>query len=89
MVDLFLHALREGLGLVLIGVAPPLLAAIVVGVAVQLLQGALRIEERSLQVGPRIIAALLTMALVGPSFAAQLRRFTEAILAALPALARG
>ena len=89
MVDLFLHALREGLGLVLIGVAPPLLAAIVVGVAAQVIQGALRIEERSLPVGPRIVAALLAMAVAGPSFAAQLRRFTEAILAALPALARG
>jgi flagellar biosynthesis protein FliQ len=88
MADPFANALREGLFLVILCAAPPLLAAMAAGLVMALLQAAFRIEERSLSTAPRIAAALLGLAVAGPWIGAELARFTSAVLAALPSLGR-
>lgn len=88
MSEALLDALREGLYLVLLLAAPPLLAAMTVGVVSSLLQSATRIEERTLSVVPRLVAALLALALAGPWIGGQLTRFTTAMLEAVPSAGR-
>lgn len=88
MGDAVLQALRESLYLALLIAAPPLAAATATGLVMSLLQASLRIEERTLQTVPRLVAALLALAVAGPWIGAELARFTAAILAALPAFAR-
>ena len=88
MGDTVANALREGLYLALLIAAPPLAAATATGLVMSLLQSSLRIEERTLQTVPRLVAALLALAVAGPWIGAELTRFTAALLAALPGIAR-
>lgn len=88
MSDALYDALREGLYLALLLAAPPLLAAMAMGLASSLLQSATRIEERTLSVVPRLVAALLALALAGPWIGGQLTRFTAAMLEAVPSAGR-
>ncbi len=86
MADPLLHALREALSLVLLLAAPPLLAAAGAGLVMSLIQSALRIEERTLSVVPRIAAGLLALAIAAPWIGAQLGRFMAGMLALVPSL---
>jgi flagellar biosynthetic protein FliQ len=88
MGDAVVNALREALYLALLCAAPPLAAAAATGLVMSLAQASMRVEERTLQVVPRLVAALLALAVAGPWIGAELTRFTAAVLAALPAFAR-
>jgi flagellar biosynthesis protein FliQ len=82
------HALREALLLVLVLAAPPLVAVVAVGVASGVLQTVTQVRERSLSAVPRIVAALVALALAGPWISARLVAFLRAVLEAVPALGR-
>jgi flagellar biosynthetic protein FliQ len=84
MAESLAGALREALYLAILMAAPPLLAATGVGLVTALLQASFRIEERTISTVPRILAALIALAVAGPWIGAQLGRFTAAMLAALP-----
>jgi flagellar biosynthesis protein FliQ len=71
---------REALLLVLLVSAPPLLAALLVGVLVGTLQAATQIQESSVAVVPRVAAALLALAVAAPWIAARLCRFAATCL---------
>ena len=88
MADVDVQALREALYLALLVAAPPLLAALAAGTLMALVQSALRIEERALQTVPRIAAALLALALTGPSIGVEMVRFANAMLVAMPGVGR-
>jgi flagellar biosynthesis protein FliQ len=81
-------ALREALLLVLVLAAPPLAAVLLVGVATGVLQTVTQVRERSLSTVPRIVAALVALALAGPWIGARLAAFMRAVLEAVPALGR-
>jgi flagellar biosynthesis protein FliQ len=81
-------ALREALLLVLVLAAPPLVAVVAVGVASGVLQTVTQVRERSLSTVPRIVAALVALALAGPWIAMRLTAFLRAVLEAVPALGR-
>lgn len=83
-----IHAMREALYLVVLLAAPPLLAAMAAGLVMGLVQGATRVEERTLSTVPRLAAAALALAAAGPWIGGQLLRFTEAVLQAVPAIGR-
>ncbi len=80
------HALREGLYLVLVLSAPPLLAVLAVGVLSGILQSVTLVRERSLSTVPRLVAALIALGLTGPWIATRLTAFLRAVLEAVPAL---
>ena len=82
------HALREALLLVLVLAAPPLVAVFGVGLASGVLQAVTQVRERSLSTVPRIVAALVALALAGPWIAMRLEAFLRAVLEAVPALGR-
>ncbi len=82
------HALRQALYLVLILSAPPALAAMGVGAVMAFVQTATQVRERSLSSVPKVIAALVALALAGPWIGSQAQAFLRAMLEAVPALGR-
>jgi flagellar biosynthesis protein FliQ len=84
--SLVLRAAREGLLLALLLSAPPLLASLVVGFVVGVFQGATQIQDHTLSFVPKVAVVMLVLAAMGPVLGAELVRFTQALLVALPAL---
>jgi flagellar biosynthesis protein FliQ len=84
--DLILRAIREGLLLVLLVSAPPLLASLVVGFVVSVLQAATQIQDPTIAFVPKLVAVLLVLLALGPLLGAQVLRFTQALLLAIPTI---
>jgi flagellar biosynthetic protein FliQ len=82
--DVVLRAIREGLILVLILSAPPLLASVVVGFVVGIFQAATQIQDQTIGFVPKLLVVVLVIIAVGPILGAQLLRFMQAALAAMP-----
>jgi type III secretion protein S len=78
---------REALLLVLLVSAPPLLAALAVGLVTGVLQAATQVQEPTVAVVPRLAAVLGALALAGPWIGARVVRFAEACLDLLPRIA--
>lgn len=66
---------REAVLLVLTVSAPPLLAALVVGVVTGILQAATQVQEPTVAVVPRLAAVLISLGLAGPWIGSRLVRF--------------
>lgn len=77
--DAILRILREGLLLVLIVSAAPMLAGLLVGLVVSVLQATTQIQEQTLTFVPKILAIFLTLAVAGPWMLWQMVRFATAI----------
>ena len=83
---LVLNAVREGLVLVLLLSAPPLIASMVTGFVVGLFQAATQIQDQTLAFVPKLIVVMLVLAATGPLMGAQLVRFAQALLLAIPSV---
>ena len=84
--EIVLRATREGLLLVLLLSAPPLLASMAVGLVTGVVQAATQIHDQALAFVPKLVVVLLVLAMMGPVLGAQLVRFTDALLLAIPAI---
>jgi flagellar biosynthetic protein FliQ len=84
--EIVLRAVREGLLLVLLLSAPPLLASLAVGLVVGVLQAATQIQDQTLMFIPKLATVVLVLIALGPLLGAQILRFTQALLLAIPAL---
>jgi flagellar biosynthesis protein FliQ len=82
------HALKEALVLVLLCGAPPVLAALAAGVLMGLLQTATQVRDATVSTVPKLIAALVALAVAGPWIGGQVLRFMRAVLEAVPAISR-
>jgi type III secretion HrpO family protein len=82
-IDLVLRVVREGLLLVLLVSAPPLLVSVLVGVVMGVLQTATQIQDQSLGFVPKLVAVVLTLVAIGPLLGSQLLRFTEAVMSSV------
>jgi flagellar biosynthesis protein FliQ len=85
-IDLVLRAVREGLLLVLLVSAPPLIASLVVGFLVGVLQAATQIQDQTLMFVPKLVAVVAVLLAMGPLLGAQVVRFTQAVLLAIPSV---
>jgi flagellar biosynthesis protein FliQ len=79
-----MRAVREGLILVLLVSAPALLASLVVGLVVSVLQAATQIQDPAVAYVPKLVAVLLVLLVSGPYLGAQVVRFAQALLVAIP-----
>lgn len=70
---------REGLLLVLVVSAPPVIASLVTGLAISVFQATTQIQEQTLTFVPKIVAVFLTLLVTGPWIGAQLIRFTQVL----------
>jgi flagellar biosynthesis protein FliQ len=82
------QALREALVLVLLCAAPPVLAVLAAGVLMGLIQTATQVRDATISAVPKIVAALVALAVSGPWIGGQLMRFMRAVLEAVPGLGR-
>jgi flagellar biosynthetic protein FliQ len=74
---------REALVLMVLVSMPPVLAGLLVGVAMGLLQAVTQVQEATLSVVPRLCAALLALAVTFPWIGGQMLRFTTALFQAV------
>ncbi|HYG68082.1 MAG TPA: flagellar biosynthetic protein FliQ [Anaeromyxobacteraceae bacterium] len=82
-----LHLGREALVLVLLVSAPPLGAALLVGLVTGVLQAATQVQEPTVGVVPRLAAVLGALLLAGPWIGARVVRFAAQALELLPRIA--
>lgn len=75
---------KQALLLVLILSAPPVLAAMVVGLMVSLLQATTQIQEQTLTFVPKLVVVVIMLALMGPLGMAQMIAFTKTLLITFP-----
>ncbi len=83
----FLGLAREAVLLVLVVSAPPLLAALAVGLVTGVLQAATQVQDNSLAVVPRLAAVLVALGVSGPWIGARVLRFAATCLELLPRIA--
>jgi flagellar biosynthesis protein FliQ len=75
---------REALLLVLTISAPPLLAALAVGVVTGVLQAATQVQEQTIGVVPRLAAVLVSLGVAGPWIGSRVVRFAATCLDLVP-----
>lgn len=82
-----LHVGREALLVALLVSAPPLGAALLVGLLTGVLQAATQVQDPSIAVVPRLAAVLGALALAAPWIGARVVRFAAACLELLQQVA--
>jgi flagellar biosynthesis protein FliQ len=82
--EVIIRILREGLLLILLVSAPPMLVSMLVGLIVGIFQATTQIQEQTLSYVPKLIAVFLTLAIVGPWTLTQAVRFTTVIFESIP-----
>jgi flagellar biosynthesis protein FliQ len=84
-IELVLRVVREGLILVLLLSAPPLVASLLVGFLVGVFQAATQIQDQTVSFVPKLVVVLGVLIALGPLLGAQLLRFTQAVLLSIAA----
>ena len=84
--ELVLRAVREGLLLVLVLSAPPLLASLAIGIVAGIVQAATQVHDQTLAFVPKLVIVMLVLLASGPLLGVQLLRFTHALFLAIPAV---
>jgi flagellar biosynthetic protein FliQ len=74
-----LRILKEGLLLILTVSAVPMLAGMIVGLVVSVLQATTQIQEQTLTFVPKLLAICLALAIAGPWMLMQTMRFTSTL----------
>jgi flagellar biosynthetic protein FliQ len=77
--EVVLRILKEGLLLILTVSAIPMLAGMIVGLVVSVLQATTQIQEQTLSFVPKLLAICLALAIAGPWMLMQTMRFTSSI----------
>ena len=75
---------QQALLMLLMVAAPILIAVLVVGVLISVLQAATQINEATLSFVPKVLAAVATLALAGPWMITQLVEYIQRTLQAIP-----
>ena len=74
-----LDLVRAAIWTIIVGSAPAIVPAMVVGIAIALLQALTQVQEITLTFVPKIIAILLTVSVSAPFIGAQIGRLTDVI----------
>jgi flagellar biosynthetic protein FliQ len=78
--EAIVRVLREGLLLVLLLSAGPMLASMLIGLVMGILQATTQIQEQTLSYVPKLAGVFLTIAILGPWILAQSVKFTVVLL---------
>lgn len=79
-----LQASRQAILLTVLISAPPILAALVVGLALATVQALTQIQEQTIQVAAKIVAVFAMLLIFGPRMARLLDRFARVIFEGFP-----
>lgn len=86
--DHFIVVAKQALFLSLILTGPPVLAAMVVGLVISILQATTQIQEQTLTFVPKLVAVVGALAIAGPWMLSQLISFMTSLMEGLPPLLR-
>ena len=86
--QLVLRVFREGLMMVLILSAGPMIISMLVGLIISLFQATTQIHEQTLTFVPKILTVFLSLAILGPWMISQMVKFTASIFMLIPYLYR-
>jgi flagellar biosynthetic protein FliQ len=75
---------QEGLAILLMVAAPMLLTVLVVGLVVSIFQAATQLNEATLSFVPKMVAAVVVMAVAGPWMLTTLVEYLQRTLQAIP-----
>ncbi|MCF8205378.1 MAG: flagellar biosynthesis protein FliQ [Methylotenera sp.] len=75
---------QQGLYILMLVSAPVLIVVLLVGVVVSVIQAATQINEATLSFVPKVIAAVLTLAVAGPWMVTQLVEYIQRTLQSIP-----
>jgi flagellar biosynthetic protein FliQ len=84
----FINVAQGALILVLTLAGPVLIAALLVGLVIGILQAATQIQEQTLTFVPKIIVVFLALILLGPWFLNRLMSFTVNLYSQIPGMVR-
>jgi flagellar biosynthetic protein FliQ len=84
--SLLLNLGREALLLMVMASAPPILASLVVGFLMSLVQATTQLQESTLSVVPKLCAAVLALVIAGPWIGGQLSRFATQLMLTIPSV---
>ncbi|MFN3860347.1 MAG: flagellar biosynthesis protein FliQ [Roseateles sp.] len=77
---------QQGLYMLMLVAAPVLLVVLLVGVVISVIQAATQINEATLSFVPKVIAAVLTLAIAGPWMMTTLVEYIQRTLMTIPAV---
>jgi flagellar biosynthetic protein FliQ len=75
---------QQGLYMMMLVAAPILIVVLLVGVVISVIQAATQINEATLSFVPKVIAAVLTLAIAGPWMLTTLVEYIQRTLQAIP-----
>lgn len=82
--ETIVRIMREGLLMVLLLSGGPMLASMLVGFVVSILQATTQIQEQTLSYVPKLVAVFLTLMIMGPWILSQAVRFTIVLFESIP-----
>ena len=85
-IEAIIRILREGLLLILLLSAGPMLASMLIGLVVSILQATTQIQDQTLSYVPKLAGVFLTIAILGPWLLAQTVQFTVVLLESIPTI---
>lgn len=84
----FLAQMQSALLTVLVASAPALGVAIIIGIAVGLIQALTQIQDQTLPQAVKLVAVMLTLIVLGPLLAVQVANLASHVLDSFPAMTR-
>lgn len=75
---------QQGLYMLMLVAAPILIVVLLVGVVVSVIQAATQINEATLSFVPKVVAAVLTLAVAGPWMMTELVEYIQRTLQTIP-----
>ena len=78
--------LREGLFLVLLLSAAPMLASLVIGLTISMFQAVTQLQEQTLSYVPKVVGVFITIAILGPWMITQTVRFAQTLFETIAAV---
>jgi flagellar biosynthetic protein FliQ len=84
--EIVLRVVREGLLLVILLSAVPLIASLAIGLFVGVFQAATQIQDQTVSFVPKLLVVIVILAALGPLLGAQLLRVTQSVLTSVPLL---
>jgi len=80
------RVMREGLLLILLLSAGPMLVSMLIGFVVSVFQATTQIQEQTLSYVPKLAGVFVTLAIMGPWILAQTVKFTVVLFDSIPSV---
>lgn len=81
--EAIMRIMREGLLLILLLSAGPMLVSVLIGFMISVFQATTQIQEQTLSYVPKLIAVFLSIAILGPWMLTEMIRFTRILFEAI------